>query len=311
MQFSQMTTPWGLPQTERQIATGIIRFGTAQHGGIYLNAHRVSIMPQGLRENISVEPAGDCWLEEDLAWCFAPVAFPLSFSEDERKAADQTMRDYFPSAWEAHNRRPLADSQSRHRKDQRFYDQHAESLLCVNAYGSWAKHVPEGKVGVRAKPGKYLAAFDTVHDTYWLVDRKEMEVEWPKLDTPAFVIDPAKHQQLEVVLGAAKTSKDYMPLDVINTIFADYGEIATERHTGYYPSIDALVEKVRGSKHWEMGECFVYASKPDRYLILLQIAESGCEMMVVTQNGFHDVLTASAFNQSELLKQVCAYMRDH
>ena len=43
------STPWGAPQSARQIAVGIVKYSTASHGGIHLTAARIAAMPEALR----------------------------------------------------------------------------------------------------------------------------------------------------------------------------------------------------------------------------------------------------------------------
>jgi|SRR5690554_108294 len=76
----------------------------------------------------------------------------------------------------------------------------------------------------------------------------------------------------------------------------------------YYPSLDSLAETARGSKNWSMNQTFVYAASPDEFVILCQVAPASCEMMVITQNGFHDVLTAYRYGQDELVEQLRDYL---
>lgn len=88
---------------------------------------------------------------------------------------------------------------------------------------------------------------------------------------------------------------------------ATQDEAFDESHVGHYLSIEELAEKVRSQKNWAMGEVFCCAVDPEKFLILKQIAPSSCEMLTISQNGFHDVLTAYRYSQDELVAQLSAY----
>lgn len=91
---------------------------------------------------------------------------------------------------------------------------------------------------------------------------------------------------------------------------AQLGERVFPESIGFYDSLNALAEKVRGSKNWEQGETFVYAESEHRYLILCQVAPSSCEMMVASNKGFHDIVTAYRYGQDELTSQLKGYLGD-
>lgn len=98
-----------------------------------------------------------------------------------------------------------------------------------------------------------------------------------------------------------------LPLQQIREVLAKQGESFDESHVGHYASIDELAEKVRSQKNWSMGEVFSCAIDQDRFLIMKQIAPASCEMLTISQNGYHDVLTAYRFDQAELVAQLSGY----
>ena len=77
---------------------------------------------------------------------------------------------------------------------------------------------------------------------------------------------------------------------------------------GYYETLVDLVKKVRSSRTWQVGEVFVHCSTPDSFVVMKQVAPASCEMLTISQNGFHDVLTAFRFEEAELLATLQSYM---
>lgn len=198
------STPWGPSQHSKQIARGIVQYMTAGHGGIHLARTRVEKVPPALLAHLqrmrAIEPAGDVWLEEDADWAFAAVAFPSEFDSATVEAADKTLRNSFPNAWEDLHGRKLEPGESRVRDEAAFYEAHKADFIVTAAWGSWAMHVPDGMVGVVAIKGGWQKDSDNTK-TYWLIPEVEYEAR-----TYSFVVDPLRHQQLDVVLGAHKPS---------------------------------------------------------------------------------------------------------
>lgn len=91
-------------------------------------------------------------------------------------------------------------------------------------------------------------------------------------------------------------------------IMKSYGEVVRATQIGFYCSLDALAQKIRGSRQWTMGETFVYAPSDSEFVIMKQVAPASCEMMTFTQNGYHDVLTGYRFGQEELVAQLHSYL---
>lgn len=77
---------------------------------------------------------------------------------------------------------------------------------------------------------------------------------------------------------------------------------------GFYPTLDELVARVRGSKNWTIGSVFVWAERDDRFVIMKQIAPDSCEMLTITNEGFVNVLTAYRFQQDYLVKMLSSCM---
>lgn len=105
----------------------------------------------------------------------------------------------------------------------------------------------------------------------------------------------------------ASTWAPMLSRERIAEALAAQDEVFDEAHVGHYLSIAELAEKVRSQKNWAMGEVFCCAIDPERFLILKQVAPSSCEMLTISQNGFHDVLTAYLFSQDELVAELSTY----
>lgn len=87
------STPWGPSQLATIYAEGIISHMTAGHGGFRLSAERNACVLPTLRKSAS-------WYEEDTEWAIVALTFPDLFTAYERKYADETIRNSWPSAWE-------------------------------------------------------------------------------------------------------------------------------------------------------------------------------------------------------------------
>ena len=91
-------TPWGFPDTLKEIAPGIVLYSTPSHGGYWLSPARVAAMPKPLRD---FQPfTGANWYEEDADWSIVALAFPKLFPEDAIPAALETIKHYKPELYE-------------------------------------------------------------------------------------------------------------------------------------------------------------------------------------------------------------------
>lgn len=94
----------------------------------------------------------------------------------------------------------------------------------------------------------------------------------------------------------------------VGSLLARHDEGCYSSKISYYADIESLAEKVRSSKCWSQGEVFVHAQSEQKFIVMKQIAPSSCEMMTISQNGFHDVLTAYRFGQEELVKTLASLL---
>ncbi|HEY7330682.1 MAG TPA: hypothetical protein VH592_23785 [Gemmataceae bacterium] len=91
-------TPWGHPDTVKEIAPGIVLYSTPSHGGYWPSPARVAAMPKPLRD---FQPfAGRNWYEEDCDWSIVALAFPQFFPHDAIAAARETLKHYKPELYE-------------------------------------------------------------------------------------------------------------------------------------------------------------------------------------------------------------------
>ena len=119
-------TPGGPAQTAEIYADGVAFFTTAGHGGFKLARARNAAMPKALRV------AGG-WYEEDCEWAKVAVAFPDLFTKSERRSAEESLRHWYPDAWEAVHGRTLAPGESREKDRRLFEAAHAEDWIVISA----------------------------------------------------------------------------------------------------------------------------------------------------------------------------------
>lgn len=107
----------------------------------------------------------------------------------------------------------------------------------------------------------------------------------------------------------ASSSNHALTNSVVADILQAHGESCSREQVSHYGSLADLAQRASASRSWAAGEVFVFAEAEDRFVILKQIAPSGCEMLTITANGIHDVLTAYRFTPQELEAQLSAYLQ--
>jgi hypothetical protein len=88
-QYQALGTPWGCPDSAKEIAPGVVEISTPSHGGIHLSKERQAeverVMP-------FFRPfAGPGWYEEDCDWCIVLLVFPElepAFAPEENALKD-------------------------------------------------------------------------------------------------------------------------------------------------------------------------------------------------------------------------------
>ncbi len=166
------STPWGPSQQTTKLRPGITRYDTASHGGYHVSKKLNAGMPYALRR-------GDGWYEEDCDWSRVALAFPESFTTDERTAAEATLRNWFPASYESFYGRALMPGESTTRDLETFVKKNENNFVVRAAWGDWHALVPAGQVGVLARRASDKA------EAYFLVTDAEY--------TGNFVVDPVKH----------------------------------------------------------------------------------------------------------------------
>lgn len=81
-------TPWGPAQHSTEYGDGIIKYGTAGHGGIKVPDELNQKIPSALRVK-------DGWYEEDCDWAIVAVSFPGYFTDRDHRGAVYVMERYY------------------------------------------------------------------------------------------------------------------------------------------------------------------------------------------------------------------------
>ena len=125
----QANTPWGPSQGATLYAEGVMLHSTASHGGFQLTPGR----------NFSIHPALrrlKGFYEEDAEWAAVAQGLPDLFTSRERRQAEETIRNFWPEAWENIHGRQLMPGESRERDRQIFEQIHAEDWVVIAAVRS-------------------------------------------------------------------------------------------------------------------------------------------------------------------------------
>lgn len=89
------STPWGMSQTARALAPGIMLYTTASHGGIHLSPARMAELPARFHKPHTGYCPSD-WFEEDCEAAFVIAGFPQYFTGEQVRIARQTIGLYYP-----------------------------------------------------------------------------------------------------------------------------------------------------------------------------------------------------------------------
>lgn len=122
----------------------------------------------------------------------------------------------------------------------------------------------------------------------------------------AMVRDLGTGEHLSVLQVDGEAQVQPLSYERIASILASQDEDCDFGHVAFYGSLEALADKARSSRSWSQGEVFVYAGSEDSFVVMKQIAPASCEMLTITQAGFFDVLTASAFELNALVAELQA-----
>jgi hypothetical protein len=104
------STPWGMPQSQREIAPGIVEVATASHGGFVLDKMRAEELGQHLPD-YAARIGPHAYLEEDCDWSAAVVVWPDEFPPEAVAYAVGCFRRWCSAPagfWEGHGARAAA-----------------------------------------------------------------------------------------------------------------------------------------------------------------------------------------------------------
>lgn len=173
---STASTPWGPSQGATIYADGVVFHSTAGHGGFLLSPDRNRKVHQSIRVTAGA-------YEEDEAWAIVAFSFPHLFTAYERRAAEKTMKDSFPDAWEAITGNVLGPGESWKKDERAFVAKHRDDWIVVSAIVSDQQ---SGFTEVVATPGGKRGP--GTEERRFLVPSGEYRV-----GRFGFVIDPERH----------------------------------------------------------------------------------------------------------------------
>lgn len=190
-----MHTPWGVSQTTKVLAPGIIDVSTAGHGGIHLDEERNALVPPYMR-------SVDGWYEEDVDWTIVAAVFPQAFSPKLQASAEEIMRNWLPEIYETFYKRKLSPGESFKRDEANFLAKHKNDYIVMAAFGPGQPgikfEIPKGQVlvaagrgGRRGPEAHYAYPEDTA---YFLVPKAEYG---DKGGPFGFVIDESRHRKVD------------------------------------------------------------------------------------------------------------------
>jgi len=173
---SSAHTPWGPSQGATVYVEGVTFHSTAGHGGFHLSTGRNAMVHPMLRTS-------DAFYEEDECWAIVAVTFPDLFTAFERRAAERTLKDSFPDAWETIFGTLLGPGESRTRDRHAFEVKHADDWVVVSAITSEQQ---PGFVECVATPGGRHR--QGMEERRFLVPSAEYDI-----GRFGFVVDPDRH----------------------------------------------------------------------------------------------------------------------
>lgn len=111
---------------------------------------------------------------------------------------------------------------------------------------------------------------------------------------------------MTAVYNPSNTESHLTP-EAVRTVLASQDEDCPNC-IGYYSSLQELATKLCGSKHWEIGEVFVFADSPNRFVVMKQLAPDSSEWLTLSERGYEDVLSAGLFSPLELVQTLQAIL---
>lgn len=178
--------PWGEPQRVLEVQEGILSITTATHGGYKLSKTANAQVPEYMRKE-------DGWYEEHVDWCIVTLAFGFvgAFSpESQRELALNTLKMYYPDAYEKFTGTILKEGESHGRDAELHRQRNKGKYIVTSAFGDWHAKVPAGMVGVFAT----LLQADPPPGKWFLVPLAEYEQA-----RGGFIVEPSRHQETEPI----------------------------------------------------------------------------------------------------------------
>jgi len=182
------STPWGPSQGSNKIATGIMFYHTARHGGVHLSPKRNAQVPDYMR-------AADGWYEEDCEWAIAAVVFMDEFLDDAlqhenmtsdkfRDIVNDTFKNWYPDEYEKFYNTSLREGDSFKRDEAIFREYTKDKYVVISAIGR-----ADGLVDCTATPGG-VRDFSIARN--FLVP----DAEYANRGRYGFVIDTDRHSDI-------------------------------------------------------------------------------------------------------------------
>ena len=176
------TTPWGKADHKTPITRGINFYSTPGHGGYSVSKGLFAKMNPALA-SIGEAYGGAFWFEEDCAYAAVYLAFPEHFDASKLACAHESIKDYYPDAYEAAFGVKVEIEESVILRERAHHALNLNNYVVKVAMGEWYEKCPDGftfVVAERAADG----------------DQKAFLV--PKNDYTGsnFVVDPAIHTEV-------------------------------------------------------------------------------------------------------------------
>jgi len=181
-------TPWGAADNVEIYGEGVMFYSTPSHGGFKVYKKLNGAIPEAYRN-------ANGWYEEDCEWAKVAAGLPHLFTDRELRTAERTLKNWFPSAYEAVNNVVLFEEESYVKAETAFKERHAEDLIVIAAINS-DEH--EGMVKCTAtvggQRGGYVKGVEvpTPETRTFLVPASQ----YNKRSKFGFVIDVEQHREL-------------------------------------------------------------------------------------------------------------------
>jgi len=176
------TTPWGKADHKTAVTRGINFYSTPGHGGYSVSKGKFATMNPALA-SIGEAYGSAVWFEEDCAYGAVYLAFPEYFEASKVEYAHESIKNYFPDAYEAAFGVKLTAEESLTLREREHHARNVNNYVVKAAWGSWYEKCPEGFVFVVAERA---------------VDGNQKAFLVPENDYigTRFVVDPAVHTEV-------------------------------------------------------------------------------------------------------------------